>query len=1159
MIRWVGLVFVVVLLSGAVSADPWDNLVFYQDSECSLSGGDYWGTMYDWTDERGFYFTSSNVRMSYSYDGCVWYDDNVSGPIARVIDYSPTLDLFAALGTSSSAFYSVDGLNWLTGSVPFGSGNDGNFIQVIWDDVNDRFFGLSASGRRVVSSDGLNWFDDGYSGVAYSGSSSAYSPVSGIRVFADARVFAIPPNTGPNRYMISYDLQNFSTVSVPGLDYVNEVIYVPELDLFVGVGKTISTSSDGLNWSLHSSGVSGALRRVHYDNATGHLVAVGVDRNDIVVSENGFEWGVLNPPIVSMTSTVTGDLMYNPDTNTWFVSVQRANTPPPSPFGGLFVGRYLGFEWVLQNSTVSSDLYDVVWNTNLSEYLVVGRSPGSIVLGSGDGESWVLRDPPNSSVNYSLDGVGWSESLGQYVVNAQSGLLFGSVDGLSWVELNVSLDPSLFTYDSVWSVEQSRWVVVGDNGQIAFSDDGVNWSVLDGNQSSFGVLAVNAVAYSSDQDKWVAVGEAGHYAESFDGENWVFGNWSVGSNENVTGTLWSVDYSEVLGLWVATGVDGILTSVDGKAWALRDSSFLPYVVRWSSDALLFFAGGELGLAKYSVDGLVWFDTDVGFEGSDILGVDYSSELDLWVVTGEDGKIATSPTVFLSPVPLPPDPDPVYGVSSVLSPVDALRGDALVGSCSAFEVSTNTSVSASFSYSVFVNSLLYDSGSYAGGSITVVPANTLVFGDEVVLVCNATIGDDFVGPVSSDTITIGNTPPLVSEHFVVFDGLDYVCEYEYSDVDFDPEGVVSYDWFVNGASLALNSSVLIGGVVDDDELVCQVTTTDGYNVVVSNSSVFVVGVTGLPVISGFSAPATGTLDQSFVVSVVCQVEGVMASGYPRISFDTPSGNTGNLSMTGGLNDVYTLSYVPSVAGWYENYVVYCMDGNQNLNVESFSARTFVAAPPPPSGGGGGPVDLGPPDLPLCSLELVPSRIVISDASKPVQVVLRNTGSVSISPQFSFVSVPGSPDASGVLRITNRVNQLLVGESDSFGVEYSPGVFSGEFVGSAYLRVGAADCNPVVVLVDVEVTDSALFTGEFDLMTAFATSVFSDEELSSRLPLLSVGFVFLLWAFLLFVGLYGNVRDSLSGGSVFGLFGWVLLILFVSLILTVLTSLLVRLFW
>lgn len=152
----------------------------------------------------------------------------------------------------------------------------------------------------------------------------------------------------------------------------------------------------------------------------------------------------------------------------------------------------------------------------------------------------------------------------------------------------------------------THFVVVGEQGAIATSDDGITWTAQTTGLAFDDVLY--EVAHSPEQDRWVAVGldydlPGGTIGVSDDdGVTW---SWSAQS-EPIHCIAWSAD----LGLWLAGGYDDtLLTSPDAATWTPRTSTFgsgaeIVEAV-WDCTNGLFHIMTSDGRLAHSTDGTTW--------------------------------------------------------------------------------------------------------------------------------------------------------------------------------------------------------------------------------------------------------------------------------------------------------------------------------------------------------------------------------------------------------------------------------------------------------------------------------------------------------------------------------------------------------------------------
>ena len=184
----------------------------------------------------------------------------------------------------------------------------------------------------------------------------------------------------------------------------------------------------------------------------------------------------------------------------------------------------------------------------------------------------------------------------------------------------------------IYSRAYSKFIAVGDMGQVLFSNDGITWEMLDVNIASdfYGICEANQL------NLLVAVGSGGSIITSPDGITWTI------RTSNTTKNLRGVIYSTQLNLLVAVGADGtIITSSNGIDWTIRSSGVLTYLYAVGYSNNLLVAVGASGTIITSPDGITWTSRSIAISNN-FLSIAYSNSLKLFVIGGSSGLIYTSP-------------------------------------------------------------------------------------------------------------------------------------------------------------------------------------------------------------------------------------------------------------------------------------------------------------------------------------------------------------------------------------------------------------------------------------------------------------------------------------------------------------------------------------
>lgn len=269
----------------------------------------------------------------------------------------------------------------------------------------------------------------------------------------------------------------------------------------VGSGDTALTSPDGINWSVHSTGLTSVNAHaadivwngsqylaVGQDEAREGVALISVNGRNWVAhalvgsAANAVAWNPASSPghylalgdrtagasiwswfsldgaiwlsrtILATTLSAEGVLWHNNQ----FVAVGAA---------GLIMTSPDGFTWTTQTSVTDSTLDDIAQGNGL--YVAVGSGSGNdgAVLTSPDAVTWTPRTPSGGTC--ALSGVEWNGSIFVAVGAGGSPCIISSPDGITWHRQQVPSAQNLF--DVTWN--GTRWVAVGAIGEILYSDD----------------------------------------------------------------------------------------------------------------------------------------------------------------------------------------------------------------------------------------------------------------------------------------------------------------------------------------------------------------------------------------------------------------------------------------------------------------------------------------------------------------------------------------------------------------------------------------------------------------------------------------------------------------------------------------------------------------
>lgn len=275
------------------------------------------------------------------------------------------------------------------------------------------------------------------------------------------------------------------------------------------------TSLDGSTWTNHTFN-TGENINANFVRAIGNTTVLGgqgIDSsNGLAIANNGIE--ILSFSNVKTNPYIFYDLEANlehPHTITFHKHVCLAVGGGSLDTVKIAYSLDGGTTWIRSNTTVFTEINDVVWNGSL--WVGVG---GSVIATSANGIQWTARE--NVTRFSSLKTVAWSDKTHKFIcggVNISGINAASSIDGIHWKYLSIPL-----TSVEKIACNGDIWVAIGTpisgTNSVAYSLDGVVWNAV--TQTPF-FLAKNII-WSGD--KWFASGTDSSFnlATSIDGISW---------------------------------------------------------------------------------------------------------------------------------------------------------------------------------------------------------------------------------------------------------------------------------------------------------------------------------------------------------------------------------------------------------------------------------------------------------------------------------------------------------------------------------------------------------------------------------------------------------------------------------------------------------------
>lgn len=257
-----------------------------------------------------------------------------------------------------------------------------------------------------------------------------------------------------------------------------------------------------------------------------------------------------------------------------------------------------GVNWTIRTVTSTTiAFYDVCWAAELSLFVAVGGSPGTVVMTSPDGITWTDRTCPSGSWR----GVAYSPDINMFVGVANTpgtGKAMSSPDGITWTDRTGALGGSWRKV--TWADSLALFVAVGNlnaSTQNAMtSPDGITWT----RRTTPDTITLRDVAWSPELDILVGVGSVS----------------------------------------IPPGTTRVTSSTDGITWTARayPSDFSAWAVAWSPELRIFLAAQEGAVAfraATSEDGITWTNISPNCGQSIINDVVWSPGLEKFLLVADD--------------------------------------------------------------------------------------------------------------------------------------------------------------------------------------------------------------------------------------------------------------------------------------------------------------------------------------------------------------------------------------------------------------------------------------------------------------------------------------------------------------------------------------------
>lgn len=455
------------------------------------------------------------------------------------------------------------------------------------------------SDRLYISNDKVHWNIGLFTG----------GNIKGIFIDKDKVVVIASTLVNKRKLFISENVINWNKVIVDDREF-NSITYSNTLNLYIGVGLNIYTSSDLINWAIVYEGGNTAITSVCCNESKICALYKFPTTSDILVSENGIDWShntfqtslskiiysedlmmfcavgnngaiVTSTDAENWTQVIVGNhdfnsIVYHSGVRKFFVSsvyeLYSSNNGISWDFvksienGILSIADYSIYLYESNKITESTDginwnlfmqlinIKDICYSNKLQSYFAIGTFGDRF-----EGRIYKSKDLKNWEVvfesSYEFNSICYSEKLGKFCATNSSSI-YVSDDGNNWVK---SEDNYLYLIKVIKSEELSIFFGWGRDGYGIVSNNGVDWTVIDIAPST-----ISRCVCSEKKKMLLAVVGTTVYI-SRDGYN-----WETHENTNIPLLTNGVIVSESLNIFLSYSNSGnIGISTDGINWSIR--------------------------------------------------------------------------------------------------------------------------------------------------------------------------------------------------------------------------------------------------------------------------------------------------------------------------------------------------------------------------------------------------------------------------------------------------------------------------------------------------------------------------------------------------------------------------------------------------------------
>ena len=472
-------------------------------------------------------------------------------------------------------YTSSDGLNW--NHTRKSSGYSGAPNKICVDDKHGKILILNES-FSMVSTDTINWQWNDISAAREMTTLTDCVYCNGLNLFIAVGYYSDKSYIRTSSGGISWTERDVFSNDW----FVQSVSYSDKIGIMIAVGTNgkYAVSSDGMNWTEHSTDSSYYWNKIYYIDALNKFISIGKN-GKVAVSVDGGETTPIKLIDTETSLNLTAVVSWINDLRIYV-----------NDGVGNVLTSIDGENWSIDNEGIDGNITSIAYSQSLNLFVAVG--PTKILYTSNDGRKWFKN---SITLPYNLRSVAWSKKLELFVAVGENGLIYDSSDGLNWNRQTNDLTQPLWSIR--WISEIEKFIVMGGY-DFLMSSDGLNWTStslpgglgVSSATTDTNIIYANGKLYATDfrtlTNHYLRI-----YVSEDDGLTWTIQNIE---NQNVYAIYGHIYYSAEKNLFFILGGTSeqvsariynyrlcLWTSLNGVVW--EEKSFSTKIYNGSSIAM----------------------------------------------------------------------------------------------------------------------------------------------------------------------------------------------------------------------------------------------------------------------------------------------------------------------------------------------------------------------------------------------------------------------------------------------------------------------------------------------------------------------------------------------------------------------------------------------